>query len=131
MSFQLAERGRMEAEEEELPHSSCSIEESPLSSKNVYSERRVGWEDKREKSMKYIGDRFFPVRKMPCSAKDLFNDHTEWMEDEENEADSPKRHDKRGMTVRDVYKMEVLGDGSAFRDHDIDTFSNENFLRFR
>jgi hypothetical protein len=81
--------------------------------------------------MKYIGDRFFPVRKMPCSAKDLFNDHTEWMEDEENEADSPKRTDKRGMTVRDVYKMEVLGDGSAFRDHDISTFSNENFLRFR
>jgi hypothetical protein len=35
------------------------------------------------------------------------------------------------MTVRDVYKMEVLGDGSAFRDHDISTFSNENFLRFR
>lgn len=35
--------------------------------------------------MKYISDRFFPVRKMPCSAKDLFNDHLEWMEDEENE----------------------------------------------
>jgi hypothetical protein len=25
--------------------------------------------------MKYISDRFFPLRKMPCSAKDLFNDH--------------------------------------------------------
>jgi hypothetical protein len=35
------------------------------------------------------------------------------------------------MSVKDVYKMEVLGDGSAFKDNDIDTFSNENFLRFR
>ena len=31
---------------------------------------------------KYIADRFFPIRKTPCSAKDLFNDHLEWMEDE-------------------------------------------------
>ena len=81
--------------------------------------------------MKYISDRCFPVRKMPCSAKDLFNDHCEWMEDEENEADSTHRTEKRGMTVRDVYKMEVLGDGSIFKDNDIDTFSNENFLRYR
>jgi hypothetical protein len=81
--------------------------------------------------MKYIGDRFFPVRKMPCSAKDLFNDHCEWMEDEENEADTPTRSEKRGMTVRDVYKTEVLGDGTLFKDNDIETFSNENFLRYR
>jgi len=32
--------------------------------------------------MKYIADRFFPIRKMPCSAKDLFNDNFEWMEED-------------------------------------------------
>jgi hypothetical protein len=37
----------------------------------------------------------------------------------------------RGMTVRDVYKAEVLGEGCLFKDGDIDTFSNENFLRYR
>jgi hypothetical protein len=81
--------------------------------------------------MKYIADRFFPVRKMPCSAKDLFNDHVEWMEDEENEDQSEKRSERRGLTVRDVYKMGVLGEGHLFKDPDIETFSNENFLRYR
>jgi hypothetical protein len=52
------------------------------------------------------------------------------MEDEENEGESSKRNDKRGMTVRDVYKMEVLGEGHLSRDHDIESFSNENFLRY-
>lgn len=80
--------------------------------------------------MKYIGDRFFPVRKMPCSAKDLFNDHVEWMDEEQNESQAGKRHQKRGMTVKDVYKMQVLGEGNLFRDTQIDTFSNENFLRY-
>jgi len=66
--------------------SSCSIEESPqaLSNKNVYSHRDIsisGADKDKDKSMKYIADRFFPVRKMPCSAKDLFNDHTEWADD--------------------------------------------------
>lgn len=69
--------------------SSCSIEESPqaLSSKNVYSHRDIsisGTDKDKDKSMKYIADRFFPVRKIPCSAKDLFNDHLEWVDDEEN-----------------------------------------------
>ena len=70
----------------EGPISSCSIEESPqaLSNKNVYPRRDVsisGTDKEKDKSMKYISDRFFPVRKMPCSAKDLFNDHLEWADD--------------------------------------------------
>ena len=64
----------------EAPHSSCSIEEAPqaLSNKNIYSHKEIsisGTDKEKDKSMKYIADRFFPVRKMPCSAKDLFNDH--------------------------------------------------------
>lgn len=74
--------------------------------------------------MKYIADRFFPVRKMPCSAKDLFNDNMEWMEDEENDGDSGRKSEKRGMTVKDVYKMEVLGEGHLSRDPDIESFCN-------
>ena len=74
--------------------------------------------------MKYIADRFFPIRKTPCSAKDLFNDHLEWMEDEENEDETVKRSEKRGMTVKDVYKMGVLGEGNPFRDQGIESFSN-------
>jgi hypothetical protein len=35
------------------------------------------------------------------------------------------------MTVQDVYKMGVLGEGNPFKDHDIETFSNENFLRYK
>ena len=35
------------------------------------------------------------------------------------------------MTVKDVYKMNVLGEGSPFRDQGIESFSNENFLRFK
>lgn len=71
----------------EEPRSTCSIEEAPqaLSNKNVYSRGGAsisGTEKEKEKSMKYIADRFFPVRKMPCSAKDLFSDQIEWMEDE-------------------------------------------------
>jgi hypothetical protein len=81
--------------------------------------------------MRYIADRFFPVRKMPCSAKDLFNDHFEWMEDEENEGEASKTQEQRSMTVKDVYKMEVLGDSNPHRDTDIETFSNENFLRYK
>ena len=81
--------------------------------------------------MKYIADRFFPVRKMPCSAKDLFNDHLQWIEDQENQDQSRKKSEKRGMTLKDVYKMGVLGQGNHFRDHDIETFSNENFLRYK
>lgn len=116
-------------EEADFPRSSCSIEEAPqaLSNKNIYSREEIsisGTEEKRDKSMKYISDRFFPVRKMPCSAKDLFNDHLEWMEDEENEDQGEKRSEKRGMTVKDVYKMGVLGDGHLFKDNDIETFSN-------
>lgn len=111
-------------EENDAPCSSCSIEEPPqaLSTKNVYSRGEVsisGTEEKKDKSMKYIADRFFPVRKMPCSAKDLFNDHMEWIEDEENEDETAKRSERRGMTVKDVYKMGVLGEGNLFRDHDI------------
>jgi len=71
--------------DEDQPRSTCSIDENPLalSQKNIYSHHELGMSDERkDKSMKYIADRFFPVRKMPCSAKDLFNDHTEWMEDE-------------------------------------------------
>lgn len=33
--------------------------------------------------------------------------------------------------MKDVYKMEVLGDSNPYRDSDIGTFSNENFLRYR
>ena len=33
--------------------------------------------------------------------------------------------------MKDVYKMGVLGDGHLFKDTDIETFSNENFLRYR
>lgn len=94
-------------EEEPLPKSSCSIDEPPqaLSQKNVYSHSELPLSSKGDKSMKYISDRFFPLRKMPCSAKDLFNDHCEWMSDGENEDSKAPR----GMTVRDVYKAEVLG----------------------
>lgn len=35
------------------------------------------------------------------------------------------------MTVKDVYKMGVLGESSPFRDQGIESFSNENFLRFK
>jgi hypothetical protein len=71
-------------DENDHPRSSCSIDEPPYpSSAKFASPSRdysiSGTDDKREKSMKYIADRFFPVRKMPCSAKDLFNDHTEWI----------------------------------------------------
>jgi hypothetical protein len=73
-----------------LPRSSCSIDEIPhaLSSKNVYTSKDLSIsaiDETKDKSMKYIADRFFPVRKMPCSAKDLFIDNVEWMEDEEND----------------------------------------------
>jgi hypothetical protein len=70
----------------EGPQSNCSIEEPPqaLSNKNIYTPASIsisGTEEKKDKSMKYIADRFFPIRKTPCSAKDLFNDHVEWMQD--------------------------------------------------
>lgn len=86
----------MDVEEQCLPKSTCSIEQNPhtLSNKNIYSHHESSFshiEDKKDKSMKYIGDRFFPVRKMPCSAKDLFNDHVEWIEDEENDSEVTKR----------------------------------------
>ena len=71
--------------------------------------------------MKYLADRFFPVRKVPCSAKDLFIDNLEW-EDDEDEGEE-KRSGRRGMTVKDVYKMEVLG-GNAHKDNEIETFFN-------
>ena len=93
-----------------------------MATKNVYSRHDLsvpGLDDAKDKSMKYIADRFFPVRKMPCSAKDLFNDHLEWAEDEENEDESVKRSEKRGMTVGDVYKMGVLGEGNLFKDRGI------------
>jgi hypothetical protein len=35
------------------------------------------------------------------------------------------------MTVRDVYKREVLGEGALSKGNDIESFSNENFLRFK
>ena len=98
-----------------------------MSTKNVYPHSEIsisGADERKGKSNKYIADRFFPVRKMPCSAKDLFNDHLEWMEDEENDDEAGKRSEKRGMTVQDVYKMGVLGEGNPFKDHDIETFSN-------
>jgi hypothetical protein len=62
------------------PRSSCSIdEEGPRSRSHLPHP-----DDLKDKSQKYLSDRFLPVRKMPCSAKELFNDKVEWLEDEEN-----------------------------------------------
>ncbi len=72
-------------EEHEVIGSNCSIEGPPqaLSNKNIYghSPGSISGRDLQDKSMKYIADRFLPIRKTPCSAKELFNDQIEWMED--------------------------------------------------
>lgn len=115
---------------DDAPKSSCSIDEAPRlverGCKN--SQRCVGFEplpmnETKDKSMKYLSDRFFPVRKLPCSAKDLFNDNVEWMVDEDAEVNSSKKDERRGMTVQEVYKMEVLGE-TAHHDGEIESFYN-------
>ena len=79
----------MTGEEDCLPPSLCSSEELPMpeapleTGSNYASSHHLG--SQKDKSVKYLSDRFLPVRKMPCSAKELFNDKVEWMEEEENE----------------------------------------------
>lgn len=72
------------------------------------------------------------MRKMPNSAKDLYNEHIEWM-DEDEECLSPRK-ERRGMTVTDIYKMEVLGEGNiSGQDNtpgDFTSFSNSNILKY-
>ena len=123
------------AEEDCLPPSFCSIEELPMADAPVETGSNYGsshhLSSKKDKSVTYLSDRFFPVRKMPCSAKELFNDKVEWMEEEEKEGENSGGKDRKGLTVKDFYKMEVLGNGAANRDNEIETFSNENFLRYK
>lgn len=73
------------------------------------------------------------MRKMPMSAKDLYNEQIDWMEDEE-ECASPVRTEKRGITVTDIYKMEVLGEGQVVRAEyscdNITSFSNSNIFKY-
>ena len=76
----------MTPEEDTLPPSICSIEELPMAEapidtvSNLTSSNLLG--SQKEKSVKYLSDRFLPLRKMTCSAKELFNDKIEWIEEE-------------------------------------------------
>lgn len=52
----------------------------------------------------------------------------------EEEVASPMRNEKRGLTVTDIYKMEVLGEGVVIKDEyshgDISSFSNSNIFKY-
>ena len=90
------------SKEENIPHSCCSIDDENCSRKVKFE-----WlEHHDKKSHKGISDRYLPIRKGPKSAKEIYLDVTDWGDDE-----MPyNRNDKKGYTVVDIYKCEVLGE---------------------
>ena len=87
-------------EDDDKPRSNCSIEAEP-------SDRRVAFNlwtenNKTKNSRKEISDRFLPLRKAPASSKNLIMEGP----DEDLMAEAS---DKKGISVTDLLKMEVLG----------------------
>lgn len=51
-----------------------------------------------------MSDRYLPLRKTPGSSKDLHLDFIEWKEEQ-----TTHKNEKKGMSVVDFYRTEVLG----------------------
>ena len=75
---------------------------------------------------KIVSDRHIPLRKLPKSAKELYAECRDWDEEE-----TAMQNEKKGFTVADMFKMEVLGEGTHNnKDSEIQSFSNSNLLKF-
>lgn len=113
----------MDIEEDDgLPRSSCSIDEAPHDRKVVFNL----WADnnKAKQSHKEISDRFLPLRKGPTSMKCLAMEAS-------GEDFLSAVQEKKGISVTDLLKMEVLGQNCKWqKDTEIQSFSNNNLLKF-
>jgi cell division cycle 20-like protein 1 (cofactor of APC complex) len=87
------------------------------------------WQDPTSMKTPHKGasDRYLPLRKTPGSSRDLYLDSLDSRDDE----DAVQKTDRKGWSVVDVYKAEVLGEGRRnCKDTDIQCFINSNLLKF-